>query len=231
MWIYGKGEEVLKKLLHAAAVLALLTGTIAVAQIGGTVGGGISGGGVGGPIDRGFSTAVGGRFGVSGGAGSRTQSHAAASSWAPTKNMLTAESSEKAADANQRAKAEGQVSYEQPSNKKELTKQGAGKKTGVMGGSGSPSSTSSFGGLTRGASTQVGFSGRLMAGGGSGGSERDKADEAKFARASAAHGGSSRGGGRKHRRGRSYMPKLKSPEGNGPGSCDGASSLHLCNWL
>src|SRR5450755_812190 len=106
----AKGEDVLNKLLHAAAVLALLTGTIAVAQIGGTVGGP-----VGGAMDRGFSTEISGARG-GGGGGGRTQSHSSTSSWAPTKNMAAAGGAEKSARGNDRAGAQEEASFGQTAN-------------------------------------------------------------------------------------------------------------------
>src|SRR5208282_5078647 len=94
----GKGEDVLNQLLGAAAVLALFTGTIAVAQTGGGAAGSVGGtvgmtvdGTVGGPINRSFTGDAGERSG--GGSGGRTMSHTSASSWAPTAKAANGEKS------------------------------------------------------------------------------------------------------------------------------------------
>jgi hypothetical protein len=214
---------VLNKLLHAAAVLALLTGTTAVAQIGGRVGGSVSGqvgGQVSGQVNRGFSANAGVRGGGGGG-----KSQGSASSWAPARGSGGSEQSAgKAAAGMERAGHEESLSPSPSEHKSGVAKQGAMKKIGSPAGM---AGGSSFGG-SKGTSVQFGFSGRLPSGGGSGGSERERTEAAKFAKSMAGHGGSS-GRGHGKSSGKRVLPKLREPQGEQ--DCDNASSLHLCTWL
>ncbi len=211
----------LNKVLHAAAVLALLTGTSAIAQIGGPVGGSVSKD-VSGSVSRGFSRDVTGSVG-GGGGGGRTGSHPSASSWAPTRAAVAAEKSAKTDGAMNQGGGHGDAFQSQAQMGKEGAKPGAVKKFGVSGGSTGPSS---FGMASKSDIAQFGFNGRVALAGGNN-RVHDDSEKAKFGREVAGHQGHS-GGRKSKRRGRDFMPKLRSPVDNGGQACDGASSLQLC---
>lgn len=219
----------LNKLLHAAAVLALITGTSAVAQVGGMVGGTV-GGEVSGQIDRSFNRGVsvdGGRGG--GGAGGRTGSHPSASSWAPTRAAAMAEESAKTSGGTAKPGGHEEASSSQTEMKKEEPKAGAAKKIGTPAGSTAGSmGASSFGMASKHDIAQFGFSGKIALAGGHG-PDHARAEEAKFGKEVAGH--PVRAGRHKQRRGKEFMPKLRSPVSTGAQNCENASSLELCTWF
>jgi len=209
---------VLNKFLHAAAVLALLTGTSAIAQIGSPVGGTVSRD-VSGSVSRGFTRDVGGSAG-SGGGGGRTQAHPSASSWAPTRAAAAAEQSAKTAGATEQAGGHGDAFQSQAETGKEGSKPGAVKKFGVSTG------TSSFAVASKSDIAQFGFNGRVALGGAHS-RLHEQNEKARFGSEVAGH--QARGSRHKKQgRGREFMPKLRSPVDNGGQSCEGASSLELC---
>lgn len=221
-----RGGGVLNQFFRAAAVLALLAGPSAMAQIGGSVGGSV-GGTVGGQINRSFNPEVGGNAASGGGgAGGGTQSHQSASSWAPTRSAVAPEESARKAGGMARAGAHEEAPSSQTEMKKEAPKTGAVKKFGAAGGS---TGTSSFGMASKRDTEQFGFSGKMkLAGVGSNTRQHERTEAAKFGRDVAGH--QTRGGRHKHR-GREYMPKLRSPVSNGDQGCANASSLSLCTSL
>jgi hypothetical protein len=224
----GEGE-VLNKFLHVAAVLALLAGTSALAQVGGSVGGQVGGmisGSVDGQIDRSVNTGVGGNGNGGGGGGGKTQSHASAASWAPTRSAAEAEKSEKMGGEMGRAGAHEGASSGKAEMNKEAPKAGALKKFGASAGS-AETTKSSFSMASKSDMPQFGFNGKMQLVGSSHSSEHEKTHAAKFGRAVAGHQG--RAGGRhKQGRGAAFMPKLRSPVGGGESNCANASSLQLC---
>lgn len=210
----------LHNFLHAAAVLALLTGTAAMAQTG-MVGGMVSGsvdGSVSGSIDRG----VGGSSTGGAGGGGGTQSHSSQASWAPTIKTGAAEQGSKTTGGIERAGAEDEGFGSQAEVKKETSKREA-KKLGALAG---PKGASSFGTATKSDMTNFNFNGRLGLSGGSSHSEHERAKEAKFERSVASHGGASGHHGK--RRGMANMPKLRPLVNDGKSDCADASSLQLC---
>jgi hypothetical protein len=205
-------REIWTKLLRAAAVLAMLTGTLAVAQVTFQVGG---------PIDRSVHAEVQTSAASGAAAGGRAQSHASSASWAPVQTGPVATSSTfKVAGGKHDAEGPGQSPFDQGAAKQEKT-----KKAGIGMGAGG-AGASSFG-ATKGKNSDFGYTGKMGAVGGYSANQQQKAEEARFAKATRAHG-TSGGGHRKHGRGKSFMPKL---EPKGEQQCNQGSSLQLCTWL
>ena len=206
----------LHKFLHAAAVLALLTGTAAMAQIG-MVGGAVDGS-VSGSIDR----SVGGSISGGAGGGGGTQSHSSGASWAPTIKTAAAEQGSKTTGGIERAGGEDEGFGSKAEVKKEASKREV-KKLGAPAG---PMGASTFGMAAKSDKTNFKFNGRVGLSGSSENTQHERAREAKFESSVASHGGPSGHHGK--RRGRANMPKLRPLANDGKSECEGASSLQLC---
>ncbi len=222
-----KGEDVLNKLLYAAAVLALLTGPMAVAQVGGTVGASVGGTfdrSVSGQVDRSVNASVGGK------GGGRTQSHPAASSWAPIRSAPMAEQAAAyKTGATPRTEANEEASNGKAENKSETKKETP--KPGTMktfGATAATTSASSFGMGSKSGSNQFAFSSKMKLTGSSHRTDRERTKEESFEKKVAGH--RTPGATHKRRRGREFMPKL-SPLPHGEADCKGSSSMQLCTWL
>lgn len=205
----------LHKFLHAAAVLALLTGTAAMAQVGmvsGTVDGSVSG-----SIDRSVGGSVSG--GAGGGGGGGTQTHSSQASWAPT---LKAEQASKTTGGIERPGAEDEGFGSQAEVKKEAPKRGT-KKFGAPAG---PRGASTFGMAAKSDMANFKFNSRVGLAGGSGGSRHERSEQAQFEKSVAGHG--TRSGHHAKLRGRAGMPKLRPLVNDGKSNCAEASSLQLC---
>jgi hypothetical protein len=222
-----KGEDVLNKLLYAAAVLALLTGPMAVAQSGGAVGASVGGTfdrSVNGQVDRSVNASIGGK------GGGRTQSHPSASSWAPSRNAAMAEQAAAyKAGATPRTEENEEASNskaENPSETKKATPKPGTIKT--FGATAAPTSASSFGMGFKSGGNQLAFSSKMKLTGSSHRTDRERTKEESFEKKVAGH--RTPGTTHKRRRGREFMPKL-SPLPHGESGCKDASSLQLCTWL
>ena len=223
-----KGEDMLNKLLYAAVVLALLTGPMAVAQVGSTVGASVGGTfdrSVSGQVDRSVNARVGGK------GGGRPQSHPSASSWAPIRSAPMAEQAAAyKTGATPRTEANEEASNGKAENKSETKKETP--KPGTMktfGATVATTSASSFGMASKSGSNQLAFSSKMKLAGSSHGNDHERTKDEGFEKEVAGHT-VARSATHKKRRGREFMPKL-SPLPHGEDDCKDASSLRLCTWL
>jgi hypothetical protein len=223
-----KTRNVFKKVLHAAAVLAMLTGTIAVAhaqQVGA----------VGLPIDRGVHAEAGG-YGAGASGGKSQPRNGPASSWAPTQNGAgVTGNAPRLSGASQPGRAQEQASSDQEEAKQGEPKRAGAKKEGHPAGKGvgaGKESASNFGASSTSAKSKFGFSGKLQSSGGHNEIERKRAAERKFAKETQAQSTPGVRSSKKRRHGKRSSPKLSEPaEPKGEAECDQGSSLQLCTWL
>jgi hypothetical protein len=234
-----KTRDVLKKVTYAVAVLAMLTATFAVAQVGnqqvGTPIGGVDRS-VGG-VDRSVNASVGERGGGSSGARPQPR-NAAAAMWAPTRNgggisPLVPSGT----GASHPGGMQEQSGSEQAGARQVGPKQGGAKKEGRAAGSGmraGKASASSFGTSSESAKSEFGFTGKYQGSKSHKEAERKKAGELKIAKEMETKDRVTSGGRSKGKHAHVKAPGLKTTEPQetkGEENCDHASKLHLCVWL